>query len=180
MDYLLATSQGLARQLDGCMAHDAEYNHGLKRSLAHAAALHSMHALGATESRQRRNTRLTHPARNPDASFRWTQVTGWHFAVDLMPCHTLSGDVRVGESQSPGATAYWGTLLHLMPGVGAGALHGLIRCGHAQLRRGTTANWAGLLGRNLVAADAQRWRRRGTAAFASAFTDLASWARVCP
>ena len=177
MDYLLATSQGLARQLDGCMAHDAEYNHGLSDHLP--MLLHSMHALGATESRLQEYassyvTRLEPRRVIPVDTDDWLALRG-----QLDAYHALSAMFAQRIAVAGRDCVLRDALPHLMPGVGAGAFHGLIRCGHALAARhdGELANglayWAAAWLPLMPSADADEALRP----LPPPSLDLASWAR---
>lgn len=129
MQLSLERNEWLLERLDACVSHDAEYNRGLSDHLP--MLLHALHALGAAPAR------LTSYAAQYAARLEPRRVV----AIEIDDWRALRGNIDAYDSLAKyfaGRISAEGrdqvlreTLPPLMPGVAAGAFHGLIRCGHA-------------------------------------------------
>lgn len=130
MQLVHATSPALRRELDACVAHAPEFDHGLSDHLP--MQLHAMHALGAGAQRLREFARFygrrldarQQAIAKPDVA--WLTLRGDIDAFDAL------AKLFAARIVSDGRDAVLRDVLPaLMPGAGGGAFHGLIRCGHA-------------------------------------------------
>jgi len=129
MNVSRSPSGRLAGQLDACADYDAEYSHGLSNHLP--MLLHALHALGASDSRlteyaEKYALRLEPRRAIPMDTGNWKALRGRLDAFDALSAMFSERIASAGRDR-----VLRDALLYLMPGVGAGAFHGLIRCGHA-------------------------------------------------
>jgi hypothetical protein len=132
--------------LDQCATYAAEYGNGLSDHLP--MLLHSMHLLGATHQRLEEyavmyRPRLEKLSATPLDTSDWRALRGRLDAYGALARMFSSRIATDGRD-----TVLREVLPALLPGVGAGAFHGVIRCGHAisadhdgELARGL-AYWA--------------------------------------
>lgn len=146
MQLIHGITDSLRSDLDACAAHSPEYGNGLGDHLP--MLLHAMHALGASPARRAeyapryaQRLELRQIAALPATS--WRELRGNIDAFDTLEQQFSARIVVEGRD-----AVLRDLLPALMPGVGASAFHGVIRCGHAiaaqhdgELARGL-AYWA--------------------------------------
>lgn len=143
MQLIRDITDSLRLDLDECAIHSPEYGNGLADHLP--MLLHAMHALGA--SPERRAAYVSQYAQRLEPRYTATlSTTSWRDLRGNIDAFDLLDKKFSARIAAEGRDAVLRDLLPaLIPGVGASAFHGLIRCGHA-----ITARHDGELARGLA------------------------------
>jgi Questin oxidase-like len=174
MQLATVETAALHEMLNQCAAYAPEYGNGLSDHLP--MLLHAMHSLGATDRRLEEYATTYRPRLEklnavPVDTSNWHALRGRLNAYDALDWMFSSRIANEGRD-----AVLLEVLPALLPGVSAGAFHGVIRCGHA-----ISADHDGELARGLAywaAAYLPLLTEENVTQLPTASLDLSAWLRA--